>query len=325
MPANLTPDYERAEQKYRAAATDEERLQALREMFATIPKHKGTEKLQADIKRKISLFRKTISKKPSKGPDPFHIPRAGAGQVVLVGAPNVGKSALVAKLTNAPAKVANYPYTTAVPLPGMAHYEDVQIELVDTPPITAEHIPGGLSGTIRAADIIGIVVDLAGDPLEEAEMAIGALQGRGFVLRSLPLSDLDPSDMNQHCAIIVANRLDLVDAQTVQTLTELYSGKLEVNAVSAETGEGLDRLLKRIWQLLSVVRVYTKEPGKPPDRGKPFTLDIGATVEDLAREIHRELPEKMKFARVWGEGRFNGQQVHRTEVLRDRDIVEIHQ
>jgi uncharacterized protein len=159
MPANLTPDYERAEQRYRQATTDEDKLDALREMFSTIPKHKGTEKLQADLKRKISQFRKTIAKKPAKGADPFHVPRSGAGQVVLIGPPNVGKSMLVAKTTHAPAKVADYPFTTAIPLPGMAHFEDVQIELVDTPPLTPGHIPGGLMGTIRGADIIAIIVD----------------------------------------------------------------------------------------------------------------------------------------------------------------------
>src|SRR5689334_19507521 len=113
MPANLTPDYDRADQRYRAATTDDERLEALREMFAVIPKHKGTEKLQADLKRRISQFRKAVAKKPAKGVDPFHVPRAGAGQVVIIGPPNVGKSLLVARTTHAPVKVADYPYTTA--------------------------------------------------------------------------------------------------------------------------------------------------------------------------------------------------------------------
>ena len=170
MPANLTPDYERAEQRYRAAADDDQRLEALREMFATIPKHKGTEKLQADLKRRISELRKAAHKKKAGGTDLFHVPRSGAGQVVLVGPPNVGKSLLVGKTTHAPVKVADYPFTTALPVPGMAWHHDVQIELVDTPPVTAEHIPGSLLGTIRAADIIALVVDAAADPLEEADM-----------------------------------------------------------------------------------------------------------------------------------------------------------
>ena len=328
MPANLTPDYERADRRYREATTDEQRLEALREMFATIPKHKGTEKLQADLKRRISQFRKAVARKPAKGVDPFHVPRAGAGQVVVIGPPNVGKSLLVARTTHAPVKVADYPYTTAVPAPGMCHYEDAPFELVDTPPFTAEHVPPGLMGTIRSGDVIAAVVDAADEPLEQAEMVLGVLQGRGLALRSVPHHDLDPSDPNQHSLILVANKTDLADPGTVATLAELYAGRLEVWPVSAVTGQGLDHVVRRLWELLSVIRVYTKEPGKPPekgDTGKPFTLPVGATVEDLAREVHRELPEKMRFARIWGDGRIAGQQVHRTEVLHDRDVVEVHQ
>jgi ribosome-interacting GTPase 1 len=326
MPANLTPDYERAEQRYRAATSDEEKLDALREMFSTIPKHKGTEKMQAELKRKISQFRKTVAKKPAKGPDPFHVPRGGAGQVVLVGTPNTGKSALVGRLTHAPVKVTEYPFATAVPVPGMCQFEDVQIELVDTPPIAAEHVPGGLLGTIRNSDVIAIVLDASEDPLEEAETVLGVLESRGLTLRSVPMSELDPADPHQHVAILVANKIDLAGAaENVATLRELYAGRHELLSVSASSGEGLDRLIRRFWELLSVVRVYTKEPGKHTDPGKPFTLPVGSTVEDLAREIHRELPEKMTFARLWGDGRYAGQQVHRTEVLHDKDLVEIHQ
>jgi ribosome-interacting GTPase 1 len=325
MPANLTPDYERAEQRYRSAATDEERLEALREMYATIPKHKGTEKLQADLKRKISQSRKTIAKKPSRGTDLFHIPRAGAGQVVLVGPPNSGKSMLVARTTHAPVKVADYPFTTSLPVPGMAHFQDVQIELVDTPPVTADHIPGGLLGTIRNSDIIAIVIDASEDPLEQAEMVVTLLESRGLALCTLPLNQLDPSDFNQHSAILIANKIDQSISEEIETLRELYSPRLELIAVSALTGQSLEAMIERIWELLSLVRVYTKHPGKPAEKVKPFTLEIGSTIEDLAREIHQELPQKMTFARIWGDGRFSGQQVHRTEVLHDRDVVEIHE
>lgn len=326
MPANLTPDYERAERRYREAATDDQRLDALREMFAQIPKHKGTEKLQADLKRKMSQLRKAAAKKgPAKATDLFHVPRAGAGQVVLVGAPNSGKSMLVARTTHAPVKVTDYPFATALPVPGMARYHDVQIMLVDTPPVTADHIPGALLGTIRAADIIALVVDAAADPLGQADMLLDLLSGRGLVLRTAPLNEIDPFDPAQHSALLVLNKVDLADRETADTFRDLYASRLEVWPVSAATGEGLDALIERFWQLLAVVRVYTKHPGKPPDKSKPFTLDVGATVDDLAREIHRELPEKMKFARIWGDGRFAGQQVHRTEVLHDLDVVEIHE
>jgi len=325
MPANLTPDYERAERQYRQAASDDERLEALREMLRHIPKHKGTEKLQADIKRRISHLRKAEAKKgPSRGLDPFHVPKSGAGQVALIGPPNVGKSMLVSAATGAPVKVADYPFTTALPAPGMWRYQDVQIQLVDTPPITVEHVPPGLAGTIRAADVICIVTDVSAGALEQAETAMEFLSARGLSLRDLPRNRLDPADASQRSGLIVANKIDLARGEAA-AMRELYSGRLSVVPTSAVSGEGLDVLLGRLWELLAVVRVYTREPGKPPDMDRPFTLPAGATVDDLAAMIHRDLPGRMKFARVWGDGRFSGQQVHRTEPLRDKDIVEIHQ
>lgn len=327
MPANLTPAYEKADQRYKAASTDEERLDALREMLSTIPKHKGTEKMQADIKRRMSQMRKSAAKKSavSKGPDPFHVPKTGAGQVVLVGPPNVGKSSLVATTTNAPVKVAPYPYTTTLPVPGMWSYEDVQIQLVDTPPVTPEHVPGGLMGTLRGADVLVLVVDAAEDPLEQAEGVLGLLASRNVEPVTVPNAELDPLTPARMSALIVANKADLAPPENIATLRDLYQGRLEVIPVSAASGEGLTDLLRRLWELLSIIRVYTKEPGKPADKERPYTLSVGSTIEDLASEIHRDLPGLMKYARVWGDGRFAGQQVHRTETLRDKDIVEIHQ
>jgi len=326
MPANLTPEYERAERRYREAATDDERLEALRDMLRTIPKHKGTDKMQADLKRRISQLRKAEAKKgPKRGADPFHVPKTGAGQVVLVGPPNVGKSMLVAATTNAAVKVTDYPFATAIPAPGMWPHEDAQFQLVDTPPVTPGHVFGGLISTVRLADVVAVVVDAADEPLEQAEMVLNVLAEKNLALRSIPRSELDPADSSVRGGVIVANKTDAAPPENVATLRELYDGRIEVWAVSAATGDGLAALGRRLWELLAVIRVYTKEPGRPPDMTKPFTLPVGATVDDLAREIHRELPEKMKHARIWGDGRFRGQQVHRTESLRDKDVVEIRQ
>lgn len=325
MPANLTPEYERAEQRYREATDDAERLAALQAMLSTVPKHKGTEKLQADIKHRLSQLRHEQQRTAhTKGPDPFHIPHSGAGQVVLVGPPNTGKSSLLAATTNADARVADYPFTTVVPLPGMWTTDDVQIELVDTPPLTAEHVPTGLMGTIHNADVVGVVVEAGDAALDQVEMTLGVLAARGLSLRSSPRNELAAAG-GLRPGLIVANKTDLAAAGSVAALRELYGGKLDTFAVSARTGAGLDDLFRRLWALLAMIRVYPKEPGKPPDRHKPFTLPVGATVADLARLVHRDLPEAMKFARLWGHGRFEGQSVHRTEVLRDGDVVEIHE
>jgi ribosome-interacting GTPase 1 len=243
---------------------------------------------------------------------------------VLVGPPNTGKSSLLAATTNADARVADYPFTTIVPQPGMWVKEDVQIELVDTPPFTAEHVPTGLMGTIHNADVICVVVEAGDAALDQVEMAAGVLAARGLSLRSSPRNELAAAG-GPRPGLIVANKTDLAAAESVAALRELYGGKLDTFAVSARTGAGLNDWFRRLWALLAMIRVYPKEPGKPPDRHKPFILPVGATVADLARLVHRELPEAMKFARLWGHGRFEGLSVHRTEVLRDGDVVEIHE
>jgi uncharacterized protein len=347
MPANLTPEYEKAELRYRLATNDEERLAGLQAMLSAIPKHKGTEKMQADIKHRISQLRREEQKAAhSKGPDPFHIPRSGAGQVVLVGPPNTGKSSLLAATTHAVVKVAEHPFTTVVPQPGMWHKDDVQIELVDTPPVTADHVPTGLMGTIRNADVVCVVIEATEAALDQADLALGVLSARGLALRSVPRGELPAEDSSQRPGLIVATKADLAPPGAIEALRELYGaagapgpdsalagksevarsgGGLEVVAVSARTRQGLDDWFKRLWALLAIIRVYSKEPGRPPDTHKPFVVQAGATVADLARQIHRDLPERMKFARLWGHSRFEGQQVHKTEPLRDRDVVEIHE
>ena len=327
MPANLTPEFEKAEQRYREAKTDEERLKALRLMLATIPKHKGTEKMQAEIKRKISLLKKAAAKKsgPAHGPDPFQLPRCGLPRAILIGSPNVGKSSLLSVTTHAPAKIGNYPYTTQVPQPGIWEWNRARIELVDTPPVDEGHIPSGLLGTIRSSDLICLVVDGAGDPLSQLEMMIQLLSDRGLVLRSLPRDQWVEDPQRDKPTVIAVNRLDLAGPEVVPTLEELFGGQWKFCGVSAVTGEGLEAWFQTMWTLLAMIRVFSKEPGKEPDRERPFLLPRGATVADLAEEIHRDLARSMRFARIWGNGHFPGQMVPREEVLQDGDVVEIHE
>jgi len=343
MPANLTPEYEKAEARYRQATTDVERLAALQEMLSAIPKHKGTEKMQADLKRRLSQLRRADQKAAHcKGPDPFHIPKSGAGQVALIGPPNTGKSSLLAATTNANAKVAEFPFTTVVPQPGMFTQDDVQIELVDTPPFTAEHVPTGLIGTIRNADVVCVVVDADDSALEQTEMVLGVLRERGLSLRTVARNTLNAAEAGVRPGLLVLNKAEAGEPEVAATLRELYGcsdglrpwnsseidahkAPLQIVSVSAQTKRGLEVWFHSLWELLAMVRVYSKAPGKAADLHKPFALPAGSTVADLARLIHRDLPETMKFARLWGHSRFEGQQVHKTEVLCDRDIVEIHE
>ncbi|GMV97731.1 MAG: TGS domain-containing protein [Phycisphaerae bacterium] len=329
MPANLTPDYQRADQRYREATTPAEKLAALEEMLRTLPKHKGTEKMQADLKRKISEARESMAaaRKSGGGRDPFHLPRQGAGQVLLIGAPNVGKSALVGAMTAAPVKVADFPFSTHEPVPGMAHYEDVPIQLVDTPPVTREHAAAGFWGAVHNADLVAPVVNVGADSLiEDAETVLDLLRERRMRLVSAPvLPPVEPDSPLPKRGLLIANGVDLPGAgDNLDLLRDLAGGELKVVGVSAVSGENLDELLKAFFDLLHVVRVYAKPPGKPPDKSAPFLLPVGSTVLDLAGRIHKDVAARFKHARVWGDGVFPGQQVHHDHVLHDKDVIEIH-
>jgi len=327
MPANLTPDYKAADDWFRRATTDEERLAALEEMLRTIPKHKGTEGLQADIKRRMSKLKASLDSGGKKGggkhADVFHVPRSGAGQVALVGMPNTGKSAIVGALSNAHVNVADYPFATDKPVPGTMRFEDIQIQLVDTPPITADFAPTGLVNTLRGADLIAIVVDLSGDVLDQMEVCLRYLDSH-HLLRCKGDDLNDPAFHAAKRGFVLCTKSDLAPEGTMATLKELCVRPLEFLETSVVTKAGLDALGHRVFDFLEVVRIYAKPPGKPADKDSPFTLPAGSTVLDLARHIHRELADKVKSARVWGTAVYDGQHVQLHHVLHDRDTVELH-
>ncbi len=327
MPANVPPQYIRAEAEYKQARTVEEKIAALEEMWALLPKHKGTDKLQADIKRRLSKLRTQPPEKRRRSRiDPFHVPPAGAGQTVLVGLPNSGKSALVAALTRAKLTVADYPYATQLPGPGMAPWEDVKLQLVDLPPIADDGaVPAGMMGTIRAADILLLIADGSADPVAQLDRILGVLADRGVVCFSTSVEGRDEQGNLCKRTLVACSKSDLVDVQEViPVLNELYADRLKVIPVSAVTGGNLDKLKLEVFKLLDVVRVYAKVPGKAADLGEPFVLKRGSTVLEMARQVHRDLPEKLKFARIWGSEKFDGQPVQRDYVLQDKDIIELH-
>jgi len=325
LPANLTPQYYKAEENFKKAATIEEKIAALEEMLAVIPKHKGTEKMQADLKRRLSKLREAGQRKTKTGrTDPFWVEKQGAGQVVLLGFPNTGKSSLVAALTRARPKVADYPFTTTLPLAGMMPYEDIYIQLVDTPPLTEELVPEGLTGTLRNADALLIVVDAGSDSCLEQLQACHTFLDKKKIIREKVAAGTRGIPPNR-CLVIAAKADVSGCSDNIQILKELSPGGLKVIPVSIKTGLGLEVLRGKIFELLDVIRIYTKVPGKAPDLKTPFVLKQGSTVLDLAASIHRDLPHLMKSARVWGSTRYGGQSVNRDYVLHDRDIVEINQ
>jgi len=331
MPTNVTPQYKEAEARYRSARTVDEKIAALEEMLAIMPKHKGTDKLQADVKARLAKLRRDTGKKSGARGTSHMVPREGAGQVALVGLPNSGKSALVATTTHAEPKVADYPYTTREPVPGMLPFEDVAVQLVDLPPVSREHVEPWVFDLIRRADLVWVVLahETALEDMEEVRVLVRA-KHLEMVPWSEPAHLPGPSEDEATAipalgkkALLVVTGLDRAGGEAnLDALAELLPWPTV--GTSVVSGRGLDVLARETFTALDVIRVYTKEPGKAADRERPFTLKRGATVSDLALIIHRDLSETFKFARIWGQEVFDGQPVKGDHVLVDGDVVELH-
>ncbi|MBI3043203.1 MAG: TGS domain-containing protein [Betaproteobacteria bacterium] len=338
MPANLSPEYKAAEAAFRKARDPRERLDGLREMLRTIPKHKGTDHLQADIKSRIKELSEELEA-PKKGGaarsgPPLVIRPQGAAQLALIGPPNSGKSSLHARLTGSHAQVAPYPFTTRYPEPGMMPHEDVYFELVDLPAVSAEHPVPWLAGTLQTADACLLVVDLSESSCVEQVQALHAvLRAKRVTLTDrwdAAAGSPDPGDDDPFAlklpALMLANKADLAadEAAEVEVFRELTGFSYPALAVSATTGQGLNEVGAWLFGHLGIVRVYTKAPGKPAEKDRPFTLRRGGTVEDVARLVHKDLTHSLKYARVWGKTGIQGQHVGREHPLADGDVVELH-
>ncbi|MGD9645309.1 MAG: GTPase [Pirellulales bacterium] len=329
MAANLTPQYLKAEEQYRRAATTEEELRALEIMLREMPKHKSSEKLQADLKQKISRAKRELEaeRKQGRRGHAVRIPRQGAGTAILLGGPNAGKSSLLRALTRATPEVAPYPFTTRAPTPGMMPWEDVAVQLIDTPPITADVMEPYLLNLIRAADLAILLVDLGSDDgIEACQAVLDKLAGTKT--RLARESSLDENDvgLSYTRTLVAPNKIDLPDAAVrLELLHELLPLDYPEYVISTAHGTGLEALRAAIFAALGVVRVYTKLPThKEPDMERPFTVRIGSTVLDVAEQVHKDFVEKFKFARVWGTNVHPGTVVKADHVVADRDIVELH-
>jgi ribosome-interacting GTPase 1 len=328
MAANLTPQYLDAEAEYKKAKTAEDRLACLRKMFALMPKHKATEKLQAELKSKIKNASEEVETARHKkhGGVSYKIPRQGAGQVVLVGPPNCGKSRLLTRLTRATPEVAPYPFTTHQPTAGMMDWEDARVQLVDLPPITADVMEGWVSSMVRAADAALLVVDLADDdgPFA-ADAALEKLASTKTVLVGGLPAVVEDFSVEYIRTMLAANKADADGANDrLEIVREMFGQRFPIHVISAEHGSGLEELRSAVYRFLNVIRVYSKQPGKPPDKSAPFTCPAGSTVADFAVLVHRDFAEKLKSARIWGTGVFDGQAVGREHALCDKDVVELH-
>jgi len=327
--ANLTPQYHDAEERFKQATDHAEKLAALREMIALLPKHKGTEKMLAHLRKQLSKLEEEASQPAHGGHghrvEVGHVKREGAGQWVLLGPPNAGKSSLVKVLTHAHPEVGEYPFTTRAPLPGMMAFEDVQVQLVDTPAVADGHTEPYLPNLAHDADGVLLVLDVTADDAEISGRLLHDLLARARVWpRTRPLPPDAPPFLQPKPVLTLGNKADLDDGTFAALAREAVGEDLPFLAVSAVRGDGLEPLRSLLFNELKRIRVYAKEPGHKPDHSHPFVLPEGATIRDFAMHVHKEIAERLKFARLWGHAKFDGQQVDRHHVLADKDVVELH-
>ena len=326
MPTNLPPDFKDAERRYRLAKSPEEKIACLQEMLSIIPKHKGTDHIRADYRRQISKF-KTSSRSQKGGSihvSAFRIDKEGPGQVVVLGPTNVGKSALVDKLTNATPEVSPTPYTTWNPTPGMMQVNNVQIQLIDTPPLDREYLEPELIDLIRRADLVLLMLDLQTHPDQQLEGIVEILRQNRIIPAHMEEEYTGDEYVWFVPVIVLTNKCDDESLDEIcQIFKELLEEDWPIISISAETGRNLEQLKQAVFDSLDILRVYSKPPGEEADFSKPVVMKKGSTLEDFTKEIHKDFHEKLKFARVWGSTTFDGQMVQRDYVLQEGDVVEL--
>lgn len=327
MPANLPPPYFEAEKRYREGKTADEKIEALEEMLTIMPKHKGTDKLRADLRRRIAKHKSDSQQRKGAGrrESAYNIDKEGAAQAVVIGPPNTGKSSLISVLTNAGPEVADFPYTTWNPTHGMAVFENIQFQMVDTPPVPTDFVDPGFTDLLRRTDLIIILIDIQGDSLQQLEDTISYLESLRIYPERMPV----PSDLTKRPFVkkvmVAVNKVDDPKAEEdYNAFVELCEIPVVCIPLSVLHGWNLSALLRKVYEAAGVMRVYTKSPGREPDLGSPFVLPMESTLEDLANEIHKDFVTRLKFAKVWGKSVFGGQMVQRDYILKDGDVVEIH-
>ena len=319
MPANLPPDYYAAEGAFRTATTPQAKVEALERMLAIMPHHKGTDHLRAELRARMAKLVQEVSRQRKGGhADLYTVHREGAGQAVLLGPPCAGKSSLLQALSGAAARIADYPFTTQLPQPAMMPFEDIQVQLVDLPAVAPGATPAWLRGLVPQADLALLVIDLDTDPTGELQTLEAELEGLRLRLRA-------PGQADEGLpAVVVGTKLDLAAATDGGELLRLeLDGRLPLLLTSCVSGQGLKELRAKIVQVLDLVRVYAKPPGRPPDLSRPFVLRQGATVEDLADVVHHEVRQALRYAVRWTPGAAPLRVGHQYQ-LADRDVIELH-
>ncbi|MBN1301873.1 MAG: 50S ribosome-binding GTPase [Melioribacteraceae bacterium] len=328
MPANLPPEYHEAERRYKEADSPQEKVETLEALISTIPKHKGTDKLRADLRKKLSKYKsqaQSSKRKTGKHETHFHIEKEGNARVVVLGAANVGKSSLVANLTHADPEISESPFSTWTPVPGMVVHNGVHIQLIDTPALDRDYMEPEFVDLIKHSDLVLLMIDLQAFPIQQFQKSIDILESHNIC----PIkhdSGLTDKKIHKLPYVVVANKDDAEKLdEDFNVLNELLREEgFVLLPVSVKTGRNIHGMMNFIIKELMIIRVYSKKPHEEPDYSRPFILRKGATIDDFAMAVHKDFHENMKNARIWGNEVHEGQVVSREHLLCDGDVVELH-
>jgi len=333
MPANLPPEFYEAKDRYKEASEPGEELDALREMLAELPDHKGTDKVKADIRKRISKVKqkqqreRKQEKKRKKGRS-MTIERQGSGQIFLYGPANSGKTTILNQLTSLDRDTGDYQFTTRKPYPGMTTYQNVNLQLVDFPPINTNYIPVWVNPLLRSSDGLCLVMDAGNEScLNDLEETLEVLDREKIILswqkNRLPAPDgylVLPS-------VLIANKMDKPGAEErLSVMRDLYGSYFDPLRISATEDENLEHVRRALWELLGLIRIYSRPDGQEPDWENPYTIPEGSTVQQFAEHVHRDIAGTLKYGRIWGSNGkdvHDGQRIPRDHVLADEDQVEL--
>ena len=326
MPANLTPDYISAEKRFKAAREINEKIMLLEEMISLLPKHKGTDKIFGELKRKLSKLKESKdTAKKSGRKEHWQVQKEGAGQVVLVGPPNGGKSSILKTLTHAHPDVTIYPFATRMPVPGMLPFEDIQIQLVELPALTADVMETWLPNAIMMADFMVIVLDLSSDDvLDDLQATFDQVEKRRIKIVPEQPEKMEPG-YRYVPSIIVGNKMDIPSARdNLDLLKEMIGNKIPLITLSTEQPKTCQILGQTLFRAMKIIRVYPKRPGKKIERIDPLILRKGATVLDAATALHKDIAATLKSAKGWGDGIYDGQNLAKNFILKVGFTLEFH-
>lgn len=297
---NQSPFYQKAEEKFLLATTDEERIECLEIMIRECPKHKGAEKMLAQLKTRLKKLKQSLERQKKSGKSTQKGIKKQPLQAILIGMPNTGKSTFFKQLTNQETKISPAPYTTFQPILGSYDYEDVNIQLVDSPPIQATD-----TSLSNSADTLLYIIDNL-EQIKEIEKHI-----------KNPKAE----------KIIIHTKTDKLNEQEKRKLSATLKSKFAkypffLTSNNIEKIE-LDKIKQTIFQTFPIIRIYTKEPRKQASK-KPMILKTNSTIEDFAEKILTGMSKKIKKAKVWGpSAKFQGQTQGLDHQLKDKDIVEL--